>query len=98
VQASPSDIVQLSTEAIQLQGVDEVFGQPATPATDPLANLEQALVHARSNAPSPSSTTAPTTSLASALANYQYNLQTEEMQSLFGTGPAQGLSTPGLIG
>ncbi len=110
--ASPSDIVQLSAEASQLQGLEVLFGQTNTnntatanqsaadsilaalypnssansSTTDPLESLDQAVANASAGATSTtgSSSTASTTSLAQALASYQSNLQTDEIQSMFG--------------
>ncbi len=112
--ASPSDIVQLSAEASQLQGMSVLFGESNTATTNPTAAdsilsamypnsgsttpstsaLDQALADASSGSstgassstPSTtsSSSTASTPSLAQALATYQSNLQSDEIQSMFG--------------
>jgi len=115
--ASPGDIAQLSDEAIQLEGLNVLFGQPETSGTnglstsdsllsdlyqtsnsatqtDPFASLEQALANASASSTSgttSSSGTASTPSLAQALASYQTNLQSDEMQSLFGVNPSASL-------
>lgn len=93
--ASPSDIVQLSAEATQLEGLNVILGQPTSDSllsalyqtggsaapTDPLASLEQA----------PADTSASSTGNGgTALASYKSSLQWEEMQSLFGTDPSFG--------
>ncbi len=107
--ASPSDIVQLSAEASQLQGLDVLFGQTNTATTNqsaadsilsalypnssvtnsttnPLESLDQTVANASTPATSTSgsSSTPATPSLAQALASYQSNLQSDEIQSMFG--------------
>jgi len=96
--ASPSDIVQLSDQAMQLQSVDLLFGNPDTSQTTGLvpassASNSSALLDnilATLSAPSNSTTSnangsSAAPSLAGQMASYQSQLQTEEMQTLFGT-------------
>ena len=128
--ASPGDIVELSAEATQLEGLNAILGQPDTSGTaglstsdsllsalyqapggttpaDPLASLEQALADASASSTAGGSTTpstagstpsssssASTPSLAEALASYQNNFQSEEMQTLFGAAPSAGAADP----
>ena len=80
--APASDIVALSEAANQLQGIGELFGSSSsassTTGTDPSSLLNSALatLEQKSGQGSSSSTT-----LATQLAN----LQTQELQSLFGS-------------
>ena len=114
--ASPEDIVQLSTQALQLQNIDNLFGvQDSTDSTQGLFstpsstsssslldNLLASLTsgsgtgasQSASSSTSGASATAAgtsqsgstsTESLASQMAGYQSQLQSEELQSLFGT-------------
>ena len=71
--ASASDIVQLSDQALQLQTTDLLFGTPGT--SDPSSLFSTLLAPAGSS---------PATSLTNPLAAYQSNLQVQEMQALFG--------------
>jgi hypothetical protein len=100
--ASPTDIVQLSAAAAQLQDVDAIFGfsnGSNADTNDPLASLESlldgsgtaAVPGAATNAPASSSAT-PTASSADQMASYQASLQSEETQALFGTGATGSLS------
>jgi len=101
--ASPSDVVQLSDQALELQNVDLLFGNPDTsqstglfPVSDPtsssaiLDNILANLSTTSSSTTPASSSTAP--SLADQMASYQSQLQTEEMQTMFGIGSTNGLS------
>ena len=81
--APPADIVQLSTAATQLQGVDELFGLPDSSNTN--INSLLAGVSTPAAATSPGSSTG---SLADQLAANQASLQSAETQALFGTGPS----------
>jgi hypothetical protein len=79
--ASPADLVQLSDQALQLQAVDSLFGNPdtsqtvglfgASPATSPTTTLDD--IVANLTQPASGSTTAGTAapSVASQLAIYQ---------------------------
>ena len=110
--SSPSDLVKLSDQALQLQNMDTLFGRPDTSETAGLysapssssssailqiifATLSAASGSTTSNASGgslqPSSGTA-TSSLASEIASYQSQLQTESIQALFGTGSTTGVS------
>jgi hypothetical protein len=82
--ASPSDVVQLSAAALQLQNVDAIFGVSTSSNSDmssALANL--ASLQPSSNSQPPSSTVLSTASPADQLANYQ---------GLFGAATSTGLS------
>jgi hypothetical protein len=102
--APATDIVQLSMAAIQLEGVDTMFGisnSSSTGASSAAANLGDLLtasVQAASTAPAAataqSSSTAPSTTASPAdqLATYQADLQAVETQGLFGIGATPNLS------
>jgi len=96
--ASPSDIVQLSDQAMQLQSVDLLFGNPDTSQTASLfpasstSNSSAILDNILATLTTPSNPTTSNASgssaapsLAGQMASYQSQLQTEEMQTLFGT-------------
>jgi hypothetical protein len=61
--ASPSDIVQLSDAAIQLQSVDAMFGMPDASSTDPMTQALDSMF----GVPDTSSTTDPTTQALDAM-------------------------------
>jgi hypothetical protein len=95
--ASPSDVVQLSNQALQLQEVDNLFGASDTSQTaglfsasstsSPSATLDSILASLPAGSDSTTSNTSEgsTSSLASQVASYQSELQAEETQALFGT-------------
>jgi hypothetical protein len=90
LQSAPSsDIVEISDQAMQLQATDALFGISDT-ATTPTDSLFSALASVGSSATSPASGSSldPGSSLTDQLAAYQGNMQTQEMQTLFGTTPA----------
>jgi len=84
--ASPSDIVQLSRAATQLEGMNAMFGISSSPTTDmsssTLAALEGSASVSAGTAGSPADQTA----------NAQAALQAELIQGLFGTGSNLSLS------
>src|SRR5580658_10275298 len=80
--APASDIVQLSTEATQLQSVDALFGISATTPTSPMSSVLEALEGNSSSANSALSNASPADQSASAEAA----VQAELTQGLFGTG------------
>jgi hypothetical protein len=90
--APTSDIVELSMEATQLEGMDALFGisdGSSGSSTDPssiLASLESTLAGSNdSTATAPSSSSASSAaSPATQLAGYQASLQSEETQALLG--------------
>ncbi|MGA2600192.1 MAG: hypothetical protein ABSH09_24765 [Bryobacteraceae bacterium] len=108
--APPSDIVQLSAEASQLQGLEVLFGQTNTDTTatsnqsaansilsalypdgsspgstpTPIQSLYQALENASPGTSGATGGTASSSSLTQAVASYQSNLQSDEIQSMFG--------------
>ena len=98
-QASPADIVQLSAQAIQLEGLDALFGQTATPdlsGSDPLLSTLYQPVSSpdpltsleqalQIDASVPATAPASRLSTANALASYTQNMQANEMDTLFGT-------------
>jgi hypothetical protein len=85
--APTSDIVEISDQAIQLQTADALFGISNT-STSPTDSLFSALasVGTSGNSSASSSSLNPGSSLADQLAAYQGNMQTQEVQTLFGTG------------
>jgi hypothetical protein len=90
LQASPSDAVALSDQALQLQETSLLFGNSTPPQTatipsslDPLTSILDAVDPTASSSTTPSTTTS-TASLANQLSGYQSDLQSEEMQTLFG--------------
>jgi hypothetical protein len=88
--APPADIIQISTAATQLAGIDAEFGITPSPTdtedTD-LSNVLSAL------APSQTAGSTPATT-AQQLATYQAAVQEADTQSLLGTGTTAGLSDP----
>jgi len=96
-EASPSDIVQLTAEATQLQGIDTLLGinrpsdNSSTLLSEALANLGNsgmASPNASGTAPSggSSSSASSTASGTADLASYEAALQSEVTQALLGTG------------
>jgi hypothetical protein len=98
--ASPSDIVQLSAEATQLENVDAMFGLADSSGgsgdglTSALASLEDLAAGSGTSTPSTTGTASAsaspastsTTSIATQLANYQAAVQSDEVQALLGDG------------
>ncbi|HTW65691.1 MAG TPA: hypothetical protein VME17_13785 [Bryobacteraceae bacterium] len=80
--APPGDIVQLSTEALQLQVTDSLFGEQDTATASPSQSLFSALEAIDSSATNGTGTSTPT--LADQLAAYQGSSQLAETQSLLG--------------
>lgn len=91
-QASPSDLVQLSTAAMQLENVDAMFGMPDASSSNSnaaLNNLLTTLETPQTTTPSvataqPAAST--TASPAEQAANYDQALQQSEAQTLLGLG------------
>jgi len=85
--APAGDIVQISDQAMQLQAADALFGISNT-STTPTDTLFSALANVGSAASSSASGSSlnPGSSLADQLAAYQSSQQTQEAQTLFGTG------------
>jgi hypothetical protein len=92
--ASPSDIVQLSVAAIQLQGVDTMFGISTGSSSSSSTNMSTVLANLGNSLAGAAETSAngQTGSAAEQLANYQAVLQGAETQGLFGVGNTIGLS------
>jgi hypothetical protein len=91
--ASPSDIVILSSQALELQQVSEMFGDSDTIANDsadPMANLFASLEAAESApeaSPAAGSSAAGSTGAATnELASDQAQFQQQELQALLGMG------------
>lgn len=101
--ASPSDIVQLSDSALQLQNIDSLFGSPSASQTDGLFSLSSppssgatlasilATLNPSTDSQAPTTTPAPS-SLADQFSAYQNQLQSEQIAALFGTGSPAGLA------
>jgi hypothetical protein len=89
--APAGDIVQLSNEALQLQEMSTLFGNPSQTASSVDPSTILAALYPSSATPSTASTTssASTSSASPAdeLASYQNALQSEQVQTLFGTTP-----------
>ena len=87
--APASDIVEISDQALQLQATDALLGI-SNPTTSPTDSLFSALASINSNDTSSASGSSlnPGSPLADQLAAYQGNMQTQEMQTLFGSTPA----------
>ena len=103
--ASPTDVVQLSDQALQMQEVEGLFGNPQASqtaglfsnATQPSSSTTLEGILAELTAPSSSTTSNTSTSpspasLASQMATYQGELQSEQMQTLFGTATTTAAS------
>jgi hypothetical protein len=98
--APSSDIVQLSSEATQLEGVEAMFGiQPGSDdssgsLTSMLANLESSLTGSAPSSTGTSSTPDLSTAAGVAqLAGYQAAMQSEEALALLGYGTGNTSST-----
>ena len=97
--APESDIVQLSNEALQLQGVDTMFGisnGSSSSGSDMSSLLENLDSSATASGTSTANSQSASGVLASAsgadqLANYQAALQASVSQGLFGTASSDGL-------
>lgn len=98
--ASPQDIVQLSTEATQIEGLNAMFGigpDSSSSASDSLLSaIYQPPADAVSNLENPGTGASTATSnstqyLANALATYQQNMQATQMDALFATSGASVL-------
>ena len=89
--ASPSDLVQLSTAAVQLENVDVLFGMPDASSSDPNAALNDLLatLAAPQTSTSADSNAPAAASPADQAANYQQAVQQSEAQTLLGLGPTQ---------
>lgn len=100
--APPSDIAQLSEEAIQLQGMDEMFGlengtaNPASTLANLLAGPEEAAATEDSATASGTAATA-TASSSTSLADQLANSQLAEVQGLFGTGTDSASNSSSLL-
>lgn len=91
--APASDIVQLSAEATQLQGIDTLFGISSTPTSN--MSSELAALEASATGSTTGTSTSSVLSNASPAdqaANAQAALQAELTQGLFGTGTNNSLS------
>jgi len=80
--ASPADVVQLSSEANQLQSVDALFGIPegsSSPVNSILSTLESSSTSSSSSSPNTSN-----------VATYENALQAADTQALFGAWSTDG--------
>jgi hypothetical protein len=82
--APTSDLVDLSDQAMQLQEVSQLFGNSSAPDTATLPSALDPLSSLLSPASSTPSSGSSTASLANQLSGYQSDLQSQEMQTLFG--------------
>jgi hypothetical protein len=88
--APPADIIQISTAATQLAGIDAEFGITPTPTDTETTDLNDVL-----SALAPSQTAGSSSATtAQQLATYQAAVQEADTQTLFGSGTTAGLSTP----
>jgi hypothetical protein len=87
--APPADIIQISTAATQLAGLNAEFGIAPTPTDTEATDLNNVLT-----ALTPWQTASSSTTTTQQLATYQAAVQEADTQSLLGTGTATGLSTP----
>jgi hypothetical protein len=86
----PADIIQISTAATEMAGIDAEFGITPTPTDTEDTDLNNVL-----SALAPSQTTASTPATTDQqLATYQSAVQEADTQSLLGTGTTAGLSAP----
>jgi hypothetical protein len=92
LQSAPvADIVQLSAEATQLQGMDTLFGlNSASTSTSTMTSLLQALedIGTTSTGSSSTSSTLANLSPADQAASAEAAIQSQLTQGLFGTGTA----------
>jgi hypothetical protein len=85
LQNAPSgDLVELSDQAMQLQEVSQLFGNSSTADTAALPAALDPLSSLVSSTSSTASASSSTASLANQLGGYQSDMQSEEMQTLFG--------------
>jgi hypothetical protein len=85
--ASTSDLIELSGQAVQLQEADQLFADSSSASgTSTAPTIPSALNPLSSLLSSTGSTSPSTAPLADQLAGYQSDLQSQEMQSLFGVG------------
>jgi hypothetical protein len=90
--ASPADLVQLSTAAMQLENVDAMFGGTTGSNADTSGtSLEDVLAETASSSASASSSSSSTAS-ASSTATTAAQLQSAEVQSLLDSGASGGLT------
>lgn len=88
--APPADIIQISTAATEMSGLDAEFGITPTPTDTAGTDLSNVL---STLAPSQTTGSTPATT-AQQLATYQSAVQEADTQALFGTGTTTGLSAP----
>lgn len=91
--ASPTDIVQISKAALQLQQSNAIFGVSDKSSTDPIAALISSAMGATSE--SASTAASATSSVAEQFAAAQMALQAQQTAALF--GDSIGSSTGSLI-
>lgn len=88
--APPADIIQISTAATQLAGIDAEFG--ITPTSTDTADTD--LTNVFSALASSQTTGSTLATPAQQLATYQSAVQEADTQALLGTGTTTGLSAP----
>ena len=89
--ASPADLVQLSSAAIELSNVDAMFGI-STSSSSGTSNLLTSLEDQGATTGSTASTLLTSASPAAQNANYQSAIQAEVTNGLFGTSTTNALS------
>lgn len=91
--ASPSDIVQLSVAANQLEGVDAIFGIPTASSTADMSSSLLALENSTTGSAtgSTASSVLASASPSNQAANAQAAIQAELTQGLFGNGANNSL-------
>jgi hypothetical protein len=92
--APPADIIQISTAATQMAGLDAEFGITPTPTDTEATDLNNVLSALAPSQTASSSSSTANTSAAQQLATYQSAVQEADTQALLGTGTTTGLSTP----
>jgi hypothetical protein len=106
--ASPADVVQLSEQALQLQVENDLFAPADPTQTDglysaltsssPTSSSNAALdglltdLYSPASTALPASPATPASTLTNQIATYQGELQTEQLQALFGVTPTVGTS------
>jgi hypothetical protein len=88
--APPADIIQISTAATEMAGIDAEFGITPTPTDTEDTDLNSVLSDL-----APSQTTGSTqATTAQQLNTYQSAVQEADTQAILGTGTTTGLSAP----
>jgi hypothetical protein len=86
--APPSDIVEISDQAQQLQSMDALFGISSSSENSSTSLFSALATEESSGGSSAASSLNTGSSLADQLAAYQGNMQTQEAQTLLGINPS----------